>query len=175
VLKRLRDQKLYISPKKCVFMSKSMEFLGFMVGEDGLRVNPRKLEVIQTWPRPASITEIRRFLGLVQFFRRFIARFSEIAIPVTNLTKKNQSVANWDEKCEHEFEELMKAVKSAPILQSPNWTNLFCGHIDASMLSVCGTLTQMDEYGRKHPVAFYSKKLRPLRRNTPKMTASFAR
>ena len=94
VLKRLRDHELYVSPKKCMLMRKLKEFLDFIVGEDGLRVDPRKLEVIQNWPRPANITEIRSFLGLVQFFRRFIAKFSEIAIPLTNLTKKNQSISN---------------------------------------------------------------------------------
>jgi Reverse transcriptase (RNA-dependent DNA polymerase) len=116
VLKRLKEHRLYVSPKKCVFMSTEMEFLGFIVGKYGLRVNPRKIEVIKNWPRPANITEIRSFLGLVQFFRRFIARFSEIAIPPTNLTKKNQSIKGWDDKCENEFSELKDAVTSAPIL-----------------------------------------------------------
>jgi hypothetical protein len=102
-------------------MSTEMEFIGFIVGKDGLRVDPKKIEVIKNWPRPANITEIRSFLGHVQFFRRFNSRFSEIAIPLTILTKKNQSIKGWDDKCENSFSELKDAVKSAPILQSPDW------------------------------------------------------
>jgi hypothetical protein len=165
VLQRLREHKLYVSPKKCVFMSTEMEFLGFIVGKDGLRVDPKKIEVIENWPRPTSITEVRSFLGLVQFFRRFIARFSEIAVPLTNLTKKNQSIGKWDNKCEQGFAELKDAVTSAPILQSPNWKKPFRGHIDASQLAVGGTLTQIDDDELEHPVAFYSKKLSPAEAN----------
>jgi hypothetical protein len=66
---------------------------------------PKKIEVIKNWPRPANITEFRSFLGLVQSFRRFIARFSEIAIPLTNLTKKNQLIKGRDDKCENAFSE----------------------------------------------------------------------
>jgi hypothetical protein len=136
VLMRLRKHELYVSPKKCVFMGTEMEFLGFIVGKDGLRVDPKKIDVIESWPRPSSITEVRSFLGLVQFFRRFIFRFSEIAVPLTNLTKKNQSIGRWDDKCDQAFAKLKKAGTSAPILQSPNWKKPFKGHIDASQLAV---------------------------------------
>jgi hypothetical protein len=64
VLKRLREHRFYVSPKKCVFMSTEMDFLGFIVGKDALRVDPKKIEVIKNWPRPANITKIRSFLGL---------------------------------------------------------------------------------------------------------------
>lgn len=165
VLQRLRQHNLYVSPKKCVFMSTEMDFLGLIVGKDGLRVDPKKMDVIKNWPRPANITEVRSFLGLVQFFRRFIARFSEIAVPLTNLTKKNQSIGKWDSKCEQAFAELKHAVTSAPILRSPDWKKPFKGHIDASQLAVGGTLTQMDEDDLEHPVAFHSKKLSPAEAN----------
>jgi Reverse transcriptase (RNA-dependent DNA polymerase) len=81
VLTRLRKHKLYFSQKKCVFMGTEMEFLGFIVGKNGLRVHPKKMVVIENWPRPSSITEVRSFLGLVKFFRRFISRFSEVLNP----------------------------------------------------------------------------------------------
>jgi RNase H-like domain found in reverse transcriptase len=114
------------------------------------------VEVIEKCPRPADITEVRSFLGIVQFFKRSIARFSEIPVPLTNnLTKNNQSIGKWDDKCEQAFTELKKAVMSAPILRSPDWKNPFRGHIDASLLAVGRTLTQIDEDELEHPVAFY--------------------
>jgi hypothetical protein len=128
---------------------------GFIVGKDGLKVDPKKVDVIEKWSRPAYIAEVCSFLGLVQFFRIFIARFSEIVVPLTNLTKKNQSIGKWDDKCEQAFKALKKAVTSAPILRSPDWTKTFKGHIDASQLAVGGTLTQMDEDELEHPVACY--------------------
>jgi RNase H-like domain found in reverse transcriptase len=111
------------------------------------------------------VTEVRRFLVLVQFFRRFISRFFEIAAPLTNLTKKNNSVSNWDSSCDKAFETLNEAVKSAPILQSTDWKKPFRCHVDASQLAVGGTLTQKDERGFDLPVAFYSKKLSPTEAN----------
>jgi hypothetical protein len=81
-------------------MSTEMEFFGFIAWKEGLRVEPKKIEVIKNWPRPANITKIRSFLGIGQFFRTFIARFSEIAIPLTNRTKRNQSIKGWDDKRE---------------------------------------------------------------------------
>jgi Reverse transcriptase (RNA-dependent DNA polymerase) len=84
VLSRLKEHELYVSTKKCAFMSTEMEFLGFIVGREGLRMDPTKIKVIEDWPRPESVTEVRSFLGLVHFFRRFISRFSEIGVPLTN-------------------------------------------------------------------------------------------
>jgi hypothetical protein len=106
-------------------MSTEMEFIGFVFIKYGLKVDPKKVEVIEKCPRPADITEARSFLGLVQFFRKFIARFLEISVPLTNLTKKNQSIGKWDDKSEQAFTELKKPVTSAPILRSPDWTKPF--------------------------------------------------
>jgi RNase H-like domain found in reverse transcriptase len=86
-------------------------------------------------------------------------------VPLTNLTKKNQSIGKWDDKCDQAFAKLKKAVTSAPILQSPNWKKPFKGHIDASQLAVGGAFTQIDDDGLEHPVAFYSKKLSPAEAN----------
>jgi RNase H-like domain found in reverse transcriptase len=84
---------------------------------------------------------------------------------LTNLAKKNNSVSNWDSSCDKAFETLNEAVKSAPILQSPDWKKPFRCHVDASQLALGGTHTQKDERGFDHPVAFYSKKLYPAEAN----------
>jgi hypothetical protein len=82
-----------------------------------------------------------------------------------NVTKKNNSVSNWDSSCDKEFETLKEAVKSAPVLQSPEWKKPFRCHVDASQFAVRGTLTQEDERGFDHPIAFYSEKLSPAEAN----------
>jgi Reverse transcriptase (RNA-dependent DNA polymerase)/RNase H-like domain found in reverse transcriptase len=165
VLRRLKEHELYVSTNKCVFMSTEMEFLSYIVGGEGLRMDPTKIKIIEDWPRPESVTEVRSFLGLVQFFRFFISRFSEIAAPLTNLTKKNNSVSNWDSSCYKAFETLKEAVKSAPVLQSPDWKKPFRCQVDASQLAVGGTLTRKGERGFDHPIAFYSNKLSPAEAN----------
>lgn len=75
VLSRLQGNKLYVSPKKCKFMQTEIDFLGLIVGKNGVGVNPAKVEVLKSWPRPKSLTDVRSFIGLLQFFRRFIEKF----------------------------------------------------------------------------------------------------
>ena len=81
VLSRLRKHELYVSPAKCEFFKREIDFLGLIVGRYGLKVNPNKVSVLKEWPKPISLTEVRSFLGLIQFFRRFIKSFSEMATP----------------------------------------------------------------------------------------------
>jgi len=159
VLTRLEEHELYVAPKKCEFMKEEIEFLGLVVGKNGIKVDPRKVEILKTWPKPDSITDIRSFLGLLQFFRRFIPKFSQIAAPLTNLTKKGSGVHDWDETCDEAFSKLKRLITEAPILIAPDWSKPFRGHVDASQTAVGGTLTQLDESGRDRVIAFFSKKL----------------
>ena len=145
-----------MSPEKFEFMKTDIYFLGLLAGKDELRVNPSKVEVLKTWPKPKSLFEVKSFLGLLQFFRRFIPKFSEVAAPITNLTKKDQSIEKWNEKCDKAFEKLKEAIKNAPILVSPDWSKPFRCHIDASQTAVGGTLTQLDGNGRERVIAVYS-------------------
>ena len=159
VLKRLKEHELYVSPKKCEFFTDEMEFLGLLIGKNGIRVNPKKVEILRTWPKPDSITDLRSFLGLLQFFRRFIPDFAKVAAPLTDLTKKDMGLHKWDKSCDEAFEKLKTAITEAPILVSPDWKKPFRGHVDASQTAIGGTLTQLDENGRDRVIAFYSKKL----------------
>ena len=161
VLRRREENKLFVSLEKCEFMKAEIDFLGFLVRKDEMRDNPSKVEVLKTWPKPKSLFEVRSFLGLLQFFRRFIPKFSEVAAPMTHLTKKDQGIEKWDEKCDEAFEKLKKAITNAPILVSLDWSKSFRCHIDASQTVVGRTLTQLDENGRDRVIAFYSKILSP--------------
>ena len=159
VLQRLKEHELYVSPKKCEFFKDEMDFLGLLIGKNGIKVNPKKVEILKTWPKPDSITDLRSFLGLLQFFRRFIPKFAQIAAPLTDLTKKDRGLHKWDGSCDDAFERLKTAITEAPILVSPDWKKPFRGHVDASQTAIGGTLTQLDENGRDRVIAFYSKKL----------------
>lgn len=122
-------------------MREETTFLGMIVGRRGIRVNPEKIEVVTTWPRPTSLTELRSFIGLLQFFRRFIREFSEIAAPLTSLTEKEMGIHKWDRECEEAFESLKAAITTAPVLIAPSWAKPFRCHVDASQRAVGGTLT----------------------------------
>lgn len=158
VLQRLKEHELYVSPKKCEFFKGEMDFLGLLIDKNGIKVNPKKVEILRTWPKPDSITDLRSFLGLLQFFRRFIPKFAKVAAPLTDLTKKESGLHKWNECCDDTFARLKTAITEAPILVSPDWEKPFRGHVDASQTAVGGTLTQLDENGRDRVIAFFSKK-----------------
>ncbi len=116
VLSRLEEHKLYVSPKKCEFMKSEISFFGMIVGRRGTKVDSKKVEVLKNWPTQKTLTDVRSFMGLLQFFRRFIKDFSKIATPSTNLSKKGEGIHKWDIKCDAVFESLKRAITSAPIL-----------------------------------------------------------
>lgn len=140
VLDLLREHQLYVGRKKCSFMQNETEYLGLHVSADGISVGPERIQAISDWPKPTSLTELRSFLGLLQFFRRFIKEFSAVAFPLTDLTRKDRGIAKWDNECDLAFETLKTSLISAPILVSPNWSKPFYFHIDASQKAVGGTL-----------------------------------
>ena len=132
VLSRLEREHLFAALKKCQFMTDETKFLGLVVGRHGVRVNPEKVATLRDWPRPKTLTEVRSFIGLLQFSRRFIKGFSEIAAPLTGLTRKGKGVEAWDSACDESFSTLKQSILSTPILAPPNWTRRFRCHVDAS-------------------------------------------
>jgi len=105
VLQALREQQLYGKLKKCEFWFEEVVFLGQVVTKEGIKVDPQKVKVIIEWPKPTNVTEIRSFLGLAGYYRRFIKDFSKIASPLTNLLKKANKF-KWTERCEKTLQEL---------------------------------------------------------------------
>ena len=114
VLQTLREHQLYAKFSKCEFWLSEVAFLGHVVTRDGISVDPKKVEAIQDWPRPTSVTEIRSFLGLAGYYRRFIENFSLIAAPMTKLTQKNIKF-QWSDECERSFQELKDRLTTTPI------------------------------------------------------------
>ncbi|WVZ98283.1 hypothetical protein U9M48_043745 [Paspalum notatum var. saurae] len=131
VLSRLREHKLYAKFSKCAFWLKEVAFLGHILSAKGVAVDPSKVEDVLNWKQPQTVTEIRSFLGLAGYYRRFIKDFSKIAKPMTALTQKNAKFA-WSPKCEEAFGMLKKLLTSAPVLAQPDITKPFDVYCDAS-------------------------------------------
>ena len=115
VLKLLRDHQLYAKFSKCEFWLVEVGFLGHVVSASGMSVDPRKVEAVMSWERPKSVFEIRSFLGLVGYYRRFIEDLSRLAAPMTRLTRKEVKFV-WDDSCERAFQELKRRLTSDSIL-----------------------------------------------------------
>ena len=118
VLETLRRNKLYAKLSKCEFWLNEVVFLGHVISKKGISVDPKKIEAVLRWERPTNVTEIRSFLGLAGYYRRFIEGFSTIASPMTRLTRKEVKF-EWSKECETSFQELKSRLTSAPVLALP--------------------------------------------------------
>ena len=130
ILQLLRDHQLYAKFSKCEFWLTEVRFLGHVVSASGVSVNPEKVEAVMSWERPKSVFEIRSFLGLAGYYRRFIEDFSRIATPMTRLTRKEVKF-DWDDQCEEAFQELKRRLISAPILIVPDRGQGYTVYCDA--------------------------------------------
>ncbi|GJS21721.1 putative nucleotidyltransferase, ribonuclease H [Tanacetum coccineum] len=153
VFQVLRDNELYVKLEKCSFAQDEVEFLGHKIKDGRLMMDGAKIKAIKEWEPPTKVTELRSFLGLVNYYRRFIMGYSAIASPLTDLLKKNKAWI-WDEECQAAFESLKKAVMEEPVLRLPDVTMPFELHTDASDFAIGGVLMQDG-----HPIAFESRKL----------------
>ena len=116
---RLRDYKLYAKFSKCKFWLKKVPFLGHILSENGVSVDPSKVQEVMNWKAPTTVPEIRSFLGLAGYYRRFIPDFSKIAKPMTSLLQKDHKFV-WTEECEAAFHTLRKLLTTAPVLAQPD-------------------------------------------------------
>ncbi|GJV58068.1 reverse transcriptase domain-containing protein [Tanacetum coccineum] len=131
VLELLRNEKLYAKFSKCEFWLQEVHFLGHVVNQNGIHVDPSKIEAVKNWKTPTTPSEIRSFLGLAGYYRRFIANFSKIAKPLTSLTQKNQKYV-WGVEQEEAFQTLKNNLCDAPILTLPDGVEDFVVYCDAS-------------------------------------------
>ena len=119
VLGKLREHQLYAKFSKCEFWLKEVGFLGHVISGEGIAIDPTKVITVTNWEAPTSVGEIRSFLGLAGYYRRFIENFSKIAKPMTELLKKDAKF-KWTEECEASFQELEKRLVTAPVLILPD-------------------------------------------------------
>ena len=165
VFKRLREEGLYLKPKKCTFAADRVTFLGFIVDKDGLRTDPAKVEAIASYPRPRNRTEIRAFLGLAMYYRRFVKNFATIAEPLNDLLRKNPQTKFWTTKHQNAFDQIKQALITSPVLAKPDWTKVFKLYTDACATGLGAILTQDDEQGHERVICYASRGTRGAEQN----------
>uniref|UniRef100_A0A383WFN5 Reverse transcriptase n=1 Tax=Tetradesmus obliquus TaxID=3088 RepID=A0A383WFN5_TETOB len=166
VLTALKKARLYAGLDKCAFAMKEVAFLGHIVSGEGIKMDPKKVEAVREWPAPRNVTEVRSFLGLTGFYRRFIHHYAHKALPLTNLTAGG---AKWKWRGDVEakaFEDLKNALVSAPVLVTPDSTLPYEVYTDASKFALGAVLLQNQGKGLQ-PVAYLSRKLNAAERNYP--------
>jgi hypothetical protein len=131
ILTRLRDHQLYAKVSKCEFWLKTVPFLGHVLSENGISVDPSKVQEVMNWKAPTIVHKVHSFLGLTSYYRHFIPNFSKIAKSMTSLLQKDHKFA-WTEKCEAAFRTLWKLLTTAPVLAQPDIEKPFDVFCDAS-------------------------------------------
>ncbi|KAJ9547279.1 hypothetical protein OSB04_019822 [Centaurea solstitialis] len=161
VLEVLRRERLYAKFSKCAFWLEEVQFLGHIINREGIKVDPAKIEAVMNWEIPKAPTEIRSFLGLAGYYRRFIQDFSKIAVPLTRLTKKSEPYA-WGSEQQKAFDTLRQKLCEAPVLTLPEGVEDMAVYCDASRLGLGCVLMQ-----RGRVIAYASRQLKPHEANYP--------
>jgi hypothetical protein len=129
VLHILSQHQLFLKQYKCAFLASEVEYLGHLVGKDGVRVDPKNIEAMQDWPHPKTLKRLRGFLGLIGYYRKFVKNYGKIATPLTALLKKNSFT--WTPTSAQDFQTLKMAMCTTPVLALPNFTKTFVLECDA--------------------------------------------
>jgi RNase H-like domain found in reverse transcriptase/Reverse transcriptase (RNA-dependent DNA polymerase)/Integrase zinc binding domain len=164
VFQKLQDANLKLKLAKCNFGMLAVLFLGHQVSGDGVATDKAKLEKLQSLPKPTDVSSVRRFLGLASYYRRFVPDFADVAVPLTNLTKKKVAF-NWTEECQNAFDKIKDLLVKAPVLAFPAFDREFILHCDASDAGLGAVLSQLDADGAERPIAFASRVLEPRESN----------
>ena len=152
-------EKLQIKPSKCVWRQTELPYLVFIVGKDGFKLDPKKVQAVADWPRPTTPKDIQRFLGLTHYSRKYILGYSKLAAPSSNLTQRNENFL-WTDSCEIAFQKLKTALTEAHVLAFPGPNVPFNLVTDSCGYGIGVVLLQQDR-----PVAFYCRTLAAAERN----------
>lgn len=144
VLSQLRENDLYLKPEKCEFEKTKIDYLGMVIKEGKLAMDPVKLKGIRDWPTPTMVKQVRLFLGFGNFYRKFIRGYSELAAPLNGLLQKDQPF-NWTPECQNSFDQLKMRFTEAPVLVMPETSKPFQIEADASKYASGGVLTQLHQ------------------------------
>ena len=144
VLEKMAEYDLYLKPEKCVFEQRTITYLGLVIGEGEICMDPLKVEAVRTWPPPRNLHELRVFLGLIGWLRPFLEGFSHKSHPLNHLTKKGVEF-NWTPECQTAFEALKSLATSYPTLAQPDLDKPFEVEVDASNFATGAALLQRDD------------------------------
>ncbi|KMQ85218.1 reverse ribonuclease integrase, partial [Lasius niger] len=163
VFRRLREARLRLNPEKCRFCVGQLKYLGHVIDRNGIRTDPEKVSAVANWPEPTSVEQVRQFLGMASWYRRFIADFSKIAAPLTKLTKKHARWS-WGETENEVFHVLKWTLIFAPVLACPDFSRPFVLQTDASTNGLGAVLTQNYDEGER-VIAYASRTLNGAEKN----------
>ncbi|KAI2648258.1 Transposon Tf2-9 polyprotein [Labeo rohita] len=166
VLQRLREHQLYLKAEKCSFHQPSVQFLGYIIDHQGVRMDEGKVNAVVSWSEPKTIKELQQFLGFANFYRRFIQNYSIITSALTNLHKGHPKTLIWNSDASAAFKTLKQAFTQAPLLTHPDPDLPFVVEVDASTTGIGAVLSQYHGTpARLRPCAYFSRKLSPAERN----------
>jgi len=163
VLERIRAANLKLKPEKCSLMQAEVPFLGHIVSKDGVQPNPENISKVMQWPEPTNVTEVRQFLGLCSYYRRFIKDFAVVAKPLTKLTCKDSPLI-WTEECQSAFDELKSKLVGPDIMAFPRDDAQFILDTDACDIGIGAVLSQIQD-GCERVIAYASRSLTKAERN----------
>ena len=153
VFSRLRDANLTLQPAKCNFAAPTVAYLGHYLTPNGIEVDPSEVDAVRTFPTPKTVKDVRSFIGLCSFYRRFVKDFSQKATPLNKLLRKDTPF-EWLVECENAFQSLKSSLIKAPHLRFPNLNSDFILTTDASVTALSYILSQKDENGVEIPIVF---------------------
>ena len=157
VFSRFQSANFKLKPKKCHLFRKEVNFLGHIVSGDGIRCDPSKISAVKDWETPTSVAEVRSFLCLASYYRKFIKEFATIASPLHDLLRKNSKFV-WTDTCQEAFSTLKERLTGAPVLAYPEGEGQFILDTDASGYGIGAVLSQVQE-GQEKVIAYASKAL----------------
>ena len=158
IFDRLRKDNLKAKPTKCRFGTNSVKYLGLILSSEGILPNPEKTKVIVDFPVPQTPKQVRSFLGIANYYRRFIDKYSTISAPLTALLRKDAEF-KWTEECSEAFEKLKIILTSPPVLVFPDLNKDFVVTTDASNKAIGYILSQSDDEGKEHPICYGGRSL----------------
>jgi transposase InsO family protein len=158
VFDRLKQSGFSVKLSKCSFAKKEVTFLGHVVGANGVRPDEGKIKAIEKFPTPSTLTEVRSFLGSVNYYHKFVPGLATVAAPLFHLQKKNVHF-RWSPECEDAFKQIKTLMVSSPTLRHPDFEREFYLHCDASDVGLGTVLSQTDNDGKEYVVAYGSKAL----------------
>ena len=164
VFERLRAAGLKLKPKKCHFAKRQITYLGHVISANGVEPDHKKLAAVTTYPAPCSKHEVKRFLGLSNYYRRFISQYAQIAEPLNRLLRKTSKTFTWTPECDTAFNALKAKLTSPPILTYPCFSDPFIVLTDASDKAIGGVLSQM-RHNQEKVIAYWSRQLTKAERN----------
>jgi len=164
ILRRLENNDLYVKPEKCVWKVRKIGFLGVIIGPNGIEMEEEKVDRVLSWPEPKNAKDVRKFLGLANYYRRFIKGFARVARPMNILTRKDIKW-RWEGEEQTAFDKLKRIFMTRPVLAAPDLDKEFRVEADTSNYATGGVLSMKCSNGLWRLVAFISKSLSDTERN----------